>query len=134
MSKQKRDDKIEMRIPAAKKQSYIDAANRLGEDLSAFLESAAETRLHNVSRDVPRLADGQTLIPGYRYLAFEGVKVKFRENGVKAIPAILGMYAQNEDPDHVAEALHLPLAAILEAKYFCETHPNEVDRAVEEGH
>ncbi len=134
MTKALKTQKIEIRVSETTKNEFLKAAAKAGEELSEFMIASGKNRASQIASEVPPLRDAQSPIHGFRYLIREGRKIKFKESRIAAIPAIIGMIAREEDPEEIADALNLPLAAILEAIYFCERFPEEVDVANKEKH
>lgn len=130
----RKDTKVEFRLPENVKARFAKAAKKEGMDLSGFLLAAGEERARAVDAEVPLMRDGQEAIPGFRYLVREGGKVKFRAHGALAIAAIVGMRAADDSVEDIAADLSLPLAAVLEAKHFFDTRPDEVERFFEQRH
>jgi hypothetical protein len=88
--------------------------------LEDFLISAGKTLSASILIGISIRNDSVIPIHGYRYIVMENGYVSFKENGVDVRGAIVGMSARSDDPEDIAEALSMPLAAAFESDSFLQ--------------
>jgi hypothetical protein len=80
--------------------------------------------------EIERIGDlvGASKMPSdkYSYIEFDGSKWRFKGLRANVIDAVLGLKERSETQTVLAQALNLPVAAIIEAIEFVESNPEIV--------